>query len=105
MLLDRSSHSIRVDPGTGTGADNNRRIQVSISFTSCKAIDGAWSVDWLANIDQIFSLYSGDKLNIACISMTGFKKQLNLKIQKPAFSSEVHDVFQKYKKYRETIFT
>lgn len=55
-MVDKSSHSIRVDPGTGTGADNNRKIQVSISFTSCKAIDGACSVDWLASIDHMFSL-------------------------------------------------
>lgn len=41
MMVEKSSHSIRVDPGTGTGADNSRKIQVSISFTSCKAIDGA----------------------------------------------------------------
>lgn len=56
ILDDSSSHSIRVDPGTGTGADNKRKIHVSISFTSCKAIDGACSVDWLARIDHIFSL-------------------------------------------------
>lgn len=63
MLADMSSHSIRVDPGTGTGADNKRKIHVSISLTSCKAIDGVWSVDRLLKIDQIFSLKSSTQIH------------------------------------------
>lgn len=52
---------MRVEPGTGTGADNSLNIHVSISLTSCNAIDGVCSVDWLLKIDQILSLQNGKK--------------------------------------------
>ena len=73
MLADNSSHSIRVDPGTGTGADNSLNIHVSISLTSCNAIDGVCSVDWLLKIDQIFSLqiHTTPMLNIICHRING----------------------------------
>lgn len=53
---ERTSTSIRVEPGIGTGADSNRKIQVSISLTSCKTIDDVWSVGWPVNTVQTLSL-------------------------------------------------
>lgn len=45
ILDDNNSHSMRVEPGTGTGVDKSRNIQVSISLTSYNAEDGRCSVD------------------------------------------------------------
>lgn len=59
MLDANNSHSMRVEPGIGTGADNKRNIHVSISLTSCSIIDGVWSVGCPLNIVQMLSLLVG----------------------------------------------
>lgn len=50
------SHSRRVEPGIGTGDDNKRNIHVSISLTSCIAIDDVCSDVCPLNIVHILSL-------------------------------------------------
>ena len=64
---DKTSSSSLVLPGTGTGAESNRRIHVSISFTSCTTIVGVLSYACPVSTDHTVSLKKKSRVNFVSL--------------------------------------